>query len=611
MTSSDSDTQPRRKRVRTSKGAGSDDSRKRGRPRVESQAESAVDRRRTQIRVAQRAYRQRKESKLEHLRKRVSDLQGVIESMNTSFSRLTELSQTEHVGPNLRLQMQEMSRQFADMASRSLIDEDGSMDVREDEQRHSGSVGSADERVSEHGDVSAARDAPLLTSQGAGDATNVPTANQTPIHPGIAYPAFSTQTVMDDDMEETPTISPQSVARPAAINDMAVTPYRGNSPLRMRSPTVPGLDIRVTLAAPYTYSYQETTFARQLHRACIERGHKLLSDANRNRKTYEYCIGLTLSHSTHERLLSWFEKMLRKTTHESLDNWATPLLHIGGAGRHYPRFDEFGQVMSLPSSSNLRSIGPQKVASAHAFGKQANSDVPSTPDMLVDLAGYEGEWFDPYDVEGYLAEKGIRIGPRASFAEADMTYAPSSRDTFSDTAASNTSATLSATSVSNPQTPYEIGHESFATESTAFAANAATTASDMLPESGHVLFGADPGFSNVGYSDVYTGGYANYLPGSTSRYRHLPLPPVDSMQSEMDTMNVLVRDSAQQRLAERRRRVTFDVAKIVNKFSRFTDELPVFLLAALTISAVCLGRTPGFRKKDVDRAIRNAVVHAY
>ncbi|KAK4892773.1 hypothetical protein LTR28_002281 [Elasticomyces elasticus] len=86
------------------------------------------------------------------------------------------------------------------------------------------------------------------------------------------------------------------------------------------------------------------------------------------------------------------------------------------------------------------------------------------------------------------------------------------------------------------------------------------------------------------------------LPGSARHYRHLPFPPADSTQSEMDTMNALVRDSAQQRLAERRRRVTFDVAKIVN---------------TLTISAVCLGRTPGFRRKDVDRAIRKAVVHAY
>ena len=42
-------------------------------------------RRRTQIRMAQRAYRQRKESTLDELRKRVSDLTNTIELMNKSF----------------------------------------------------------------------------------------------------------------------------------------------------------------------------------------------------------------------------------------------------------------------------------------------------------------------------------------------------------------------------------------------------------------------------------------------------------------------------------------------------------------------------------------------
>jgi hypothetical protein len=56
-----------RKRARTSNASsdGDDDGKKRGRPRVEKQDESAADRRRTQIRMAQRAYRQRKESTLE------------------------------------------------------------------------------------------------------------------------------------------------------------------------------------------------------------------------------------------------------------------------------------------------------------------------------------------------------------------------------------------------------------------------------------------------------------------------------------------------------------------------------------------------------------------
>lgn len=42
-------------------------------------------RRRTQIRKAQRAYRQRKESTLEELRKRVTDLSNVMELMNKAF----------------------------------------------------------------------------------------------------------------------------------------------------------------------------------------------------------------------------------------------------------------------------------------------------------------------------------------------------------------------------------------------------------------------------------------------------------------------------------------------------------------------------------------------
>lgn len=78
-----------------------DEGKKRGRPRVERQDESAADvslqvsrscthtnlsqRRRTQIRKAQRAYRQRKESTLEELRRRVADLSNVMERMNKVF----------------------------------------------------------------------------------------------------------------------------------------------------------------------------------------------------------------------------------------------------------------------------------------------------------------------------------------------------------------------------------------------------------------------------------------------------------------------------------------------------------------------------------------------
>lgn len=73
----------RRRRSETS--SESDRIKRRGRPRVDKPDASPSDRRRTQIRVAQRAYRQRKEGTLDGLRKRVSDLTNTIEMMNDIF----------------------------------------------------------------------------------------------------------------------------------------------------------------------------------------------------------------------------------------------------------------------------------------------------------------------------------------------------------------------------------------------------------------------------------------------------------------------------------------------------------------------------------------------
>ncbi|KAL6241701.1 hypothetical protein RBB50_011483 [Rhinocladiella similis] len=61
---------------------------KRGRPRLDSQDETAADRRRTQIRLAQRAYRYRKETTIIALKQKVNDLQSTIEQMNQIYRNL-------------------------------------------------------------------------------------------------------------------------------------------------------------------------------------------------------------------------------------------------------------------------------------------------------------------------------------------------------------------------------------------------------------------------------------------------------------------------------------------------------------------------------------------
>jgi hypothetical protein len=44
-------------------------------------------------------------------------------------------------------------------------------------------------------------------------------------------------------------------------------------------------------------------------------------------------------------------------------------------------------------------------------------------EVSVEIEGFEGEWFDPYDVEGYLESRGIHIDPTVSFVEAEIDHA--------------------------------------------------------------------------------------------------------------------------------------------------------------------------------------------
>lgn len=105
----------RRTRKRKSEGSDSDGEggeRRRGRPRVEKPDESAADRRRTQIRMAQRAYRQRKESTLDELRKRVSDHINTIELMNKTFMDCRDRLFAQNITEDQMMDLHDVAMQF-------------------------------------------------------------------------------------------------------------------------------------------------------------------------------------------------------------------------------------------------------------------------------------------------------------------------------------------------------------------------------------------------------------------------------------------------------------------------------------------------------------------
>lgn len=169
------------------------------------------------------------------------------------------------------------------------------------------------------------------------------------------------------------------------------------------------------LALPRTFSSHESTFARRLFRATCEAAYTLVLNPSRNPARFEKVFKLSLLGRDRAKIIANLGNRLSEVAHEDLDYWQAPLIHIGGAGTHYPRRDGYGRLLPKKPSYHIGIIGPQRFA----LLDHAQRDGITT-DMTVEIAGFEGEWFDPYDVQGYLEEKGVFIDPRVSYAEMEV-----------------------------------------------------------------------------------------------------------------------------------------------------------------------------------------------
>jgi hypothetical protein len=106
---------------------------------------------------------------------------------------------------------------------------------------------------------------------------------------------------------------------------------------------------------------------------------------------------------------------MARTIDEDLDLWESPFIHLGGAGTHYPRRDAAGNVIPVKNGWNVRHIGTTE----KRLTIIENTEDGRREELRgVDISEYEGEWFDCYDVQGYLEDKySCKLDPKSSFAE--------------------------------------------------------------------------------------------------------------------------------------------------------------------------------------------------
>jgi len=409
--------------------------------------------------------------------------------------------------------------------------------------------------------------------------------------------------------------SPNLQIYPIATSTPDVTPpmTRLSTPLT----PIPSLTNK-TMAPIFTYSHDETTFARRLTRATLETGFHVLSNNSVPPHALEHIFKLSLSYVSLEQLHTRFKKMLARSVNEDLDFWETPFVHLGGAGTHYPRKDANGNVVPLKNNWTIRQIGPLE---KRMVRMECVSDgrLKFLPDM--DLTAYEGEWFDAHDVEGYLEDKwACRMDPKSSFAQClvdddedehgfDIVGRRSSQ--------SNTTPSLahseSGASVVGGECSMAICYFGIITNGMFFTETMTPPSTTHGYSNSNASLGLDMSFAQPSYQ-TNTAGLAfdqnlglDLSPGYDYQFTNTGGFGVD-MNLGLDMIGEVEVVPRQ----KRKKVAWVEISKVIDGESGLAIALHLNMdltpAAELIHHSVCLGRAPGFRRKAVDAAMRKGLM---
>lgn len=538
--------------------------RQRGRPRLDTRDQTAAERRRTQIRLAQRAYRQRKETTISALNKRVSALEHTIEKMNRTFLDFNDKAIASGIGdwePGLAGDLKHTMGRFIDYA-RSVVP-----DSEVEDGEHT-PVQSA--RVYEPEDVrSDSRVSSPSTAKQAGQSRSLsPRTDMTEIVTASAL-GYETSYRIDDGID---VVNAQSSGfdttkdvQVSSLDNVIWAPvepiqsYRAGfpEPISNIQSVVPPL-IK-SLPPPSSYSYQETSFARRLLRTTLQNGIRLLTDPNASREQILRFFRFTFTWTTRTRCLAKLKQLISSTAHESMEFWGAPQWHVGDSGLHYPRAG-FDVGSSPPPDWTAKApMGPRRPGPTETpIGSSLD------PEAIFKMTGLGGTWLDSNDVDQYLQTRGVFLDGQSSWAEVNLAVEPALEPILTVGSPTNSSRNSSG----GPQSPL----------------NADLTYPDgpVTQSTEYLWDGKNLGMPDYANPDM--GMFFNEQYTFDPKSLNTPIPLQTNTYS-----NAAIRSNASKKLY-------LDVEKFVK---------------TIVGGSVCLGRTPGFRKSTIDSALSSATRHHF
>ncbi|KAH7129448.1 hypothetical protein B0J13DRAFT_138259 [Dactylonectria estremocensis] len=350
--------------------------RKRGRPRKSDGGPSSQrpeDRRREQIRRAQKAFRSRQEANLANNEARIRELEAAIGDMS---SLVTSFGQ--------------------DLAQSGLLMQHSSLESRLC-------------NVLEISQNIAEKSVPAINEDRPATATDQAPA---PLLP-------TGQAIRRHSREIAPySLNPAHTARfpttpPLRINfDLSgfLMPLSFGSPLLFDTPEISAVEI------PF--------FIRQLSRACTYHAYFSLRNPSLQVNDLRGKFRFLLSMLSRESLVSYFGTAVQVDVHPNqMEEWnGVPFLSVGGAGTHY-----LEQSSSSSSSSSNTTPGTARTSTSTTNQTQVRSPGGEHPVFEVPFQTQGGtslRWFDIRDLEAFLQEKQVHL---LTTSDAGAQHRPSGR----------------------------------------------------------------------------------------------------------------------------------------------------------------------------------------
>ncbi|OTB09351.1 hypothetical protein M426DRAFT_315915 [Hypoxylon sp. CI-4A] len=404
----------RKQADREPRESGEEAKRTRGRPRLETKDQTPTERRRTQIRLAQRAYRNRKESAITDLQAKIDGLKEVNDEISSAYHNLFNYA-TQH---GLLAQAPQFGQQLERL--QTLVKKTQEQDILELGEEE-GPEGNSDDGAQDTSN-SNEETVPTLPEQ--------PEAEQTQLYGGIVV---SHEPVHEPIQAGTSHLDPALHNPQAHQYEIITAPTHDNASFGFNMPFDTNLSNPDNsywaqhpwnrLTGPRTMSFNEWSFARRLHRNATEKAFTLISMPNPPPAKMTRVFGFVMLFETVDQIKTRTGATLDRVRDEPLNYWEHPFHRLGGSGTHFS--DEIAGPSSLSGSSTYQSSG----FATGPFNEPTTRvrDTLLGVSQYINMSGWEGTWFDSGEVETYLAKNGVVI-PTA----ADLHTIEVGPDAFSD-----------------------------------------------------------------------------------------------------------------------------------------------------------------------------------